>query len=86
MIEGLEHGQSYSITYKGNRKEEVITQDDLNVMIDKVYVSGNYKRGQIVGYKLSVGQKHVFLLSSDEPVSNSMWDKGCSVVFFDLQL
>ena len=42
--------------------------------------------GTNVGYKLSVGQKHVFLLSSDEPMSNSLWDKGCSVVFFDLQL
>ena len=27
-----------------------------------------------------------FLLSSDEPISNSLWDKGCSVVFSDLQL
>ena len=42
MVEGLEPGQSYSIAYEGNGKEEVITQDDLNGMIDKVYVSGNY--------------------------------------------
>ena len=42
MIEGLEPGQLYNIAYKGNGKEEVITQDDLNGMIDKVYVSGNY--------------------------------------------
>lgn len=42
MIEGLEPGQLYNIAYKGNGKEEVITQDDLNGMIDKVYVCGNY--------------------------------------------
>ena len=41
MIEGLEHGQSYSITYKGNRKEEVITQDDLN--------NKRYERGYKIG-------------------------------------
>ena len=28
----------------------------------------------------------MFLLSSNEPISNSMWDKDYSVVFFDLQL
>lgn len=41
-IEGLTPGYEYSVVYKGNGKEITITQDDLNGMIDKVYVSGNY--------------------------------------------
>ena len=41
-IKGLTPGYEYSVVYKGNGKEITITQDDLNGMIDKVYVSGNY--------------------------------------------
>lgn len=48
-VAGLTPGHEYSVVYKGNGKEVTITQDDLNGMIDKVYVSGNYTFISFVG-------------------------------------